>query len=274
MNKPRRQCIFCDNPVDSKEHIWSTWMHDLLDGDPNGKYNRHTITRFPDGREEKMGPTGKPGNAFDIQVRAVCTPCNSGWMNRREGEVRPFLEPMIKGEPITLNPQNLESLAKWCAHKFIVMEHAALGTSVTPRKDRIALREHGTIPHYFRIYVGNHASKSWSGSTRHSHTMSRSTEGPSPPLDGTERNIQTISILMGRLFLHLNAARVDGFEIEGVYFISRVWAECRIWPNASSSLVWPHRPLVGNDGLSMIANTLQTIFSDEKIRWVDDLPQM
>lgn len=153
------------------------------------------------------------------------------------------------------------------------MEHAALGTSVTPRSDRVALRENGTIPNYFRIYVGNHASASRSGSTRHSHTMARSPDGPSPSLDGTERNIQTITILMGRLFIHLNAARVDGFEIEDAYFISRVWAECRIWPNASSSLIWPHRPLVGNDGLSMIANTLQKVFSSEKVRWLDDLPK-
>lgn len=82
-------------------------MHDLLDGDPNGRYDRRTITRFSDGREQRMGPTGKPGNAFDIQVRAVCIPCNTGWMSRREGEVRPFLEPMITGTRITIKPQNL-----------------------------------------------------------------------------------------------------------------------------------------------------------------------
>ena len=217
-------------------------MHDLLKGDPSGKFYRHTITRFRDGREEEDGPTGKSGNAFNIQVRAVCVPCNSGWINRRESEVRPFLERMIKGEPVTLTPQDVETLAKRCAQKFIVMEHAALGTAVTPKKDNVAFRELGKIPDYFRIYVGNHTSKSWSGSTRHSHTMARSSVGSSPPLDGNARNIQTISLLMGRLFIHLNAARIDDFEIEGVYFISRVWAECRIWPNSNSSLTWPHRP--------------------------------
>ena len=41
--------------------------------------------------------TGKPGNIFNIQVRSVCQNCNSGWMNRAEGAVRPFLDKMIAG---------------------------------------------------------------------------------------------------------------------------------------------------------------------------------
>jgi hypothetical protein len=183
---------------------------------------------------------------------------------------------MIKGEPITLTPQQVDGLAKWCAHKFIVMEHAQLGTSLTPRKDRVALREHNIIPDYFRIYVGNHASKHRSGSVRHSHTMAFSAEGPSPPLDGTARNIQTISLLMGRLFIHLNAARIDRFEIESTYFITRVWNECRIWPDANCSLVRPHRPLLDDAGLSMVGNTLDSIVRGHKaagkMLWLDDLP--
>lgn len=276
MNKPRRECIFCDNLIASKEHIWSAWMHPLLEGDPKGKYNRHTITRFPDGREEMSGPSSKPGNAFNIQVRAVCQPCNNGWMNRREGEVRPFLEKMITGAPVTITEADTETLAKWCAQKFIVMEHAHLGTSLTPKSDRVALRERGAIPPYFRIYVGNHCSASRSGATRQSHTLALPPKMPLPPLDGTERNIQTISILMGRLFVHLNAARIDGFEIESIYWISRVWNECRIWPNANAALTWPHRPLIDNDGLSMIGNTLETIIQGHrtfgKLDWLDNAP--
>lgn len=279
MNQPRRQCIFCDGLIGrgSKEHVWSQWMHDLLEGKPSGKYNRHTITRWPNGREETTGPTGKPGNVFDIQVRAVCGDCNSGWMNRREGEVRPFLEPMIKGEPITLTPLQVETLAKWCAHKFIVMEHAAHDTSLTPWEDRVALREHGTIPDYFRIYIGNHASKHRAISVRHSHTLALSLAGPSPPLDGTSRNIQTITILMGRLFIHLNAARVDGFEIESRYLIPRVWNECRIWPNPNAASTWPHRPLLDDSGLSMVANTLDTLTESHKAAgkafWIEGFPR-
>lgn len=270
MNKPRRQCIFCENPVNSKEHIWSRWMHDLLEGKPTDKYDRQTLTRSPDGTEEMTGPTGKPGNVLTIQVRAVCRECNHGWMNTKEQEVRPFLEPMIKGDPVSISPQQMELLAQWCAQKFIVMEHAARDTSLTPFADRRALKEEGKIPSYFKIYVGNHLSKSRSGSIRHSHTLALSPKGPVPPLDGTSRNIQTISLIMGRLFVHLNAARIDNFTIEKVYFISRIWNECRIWPDANSTLYWPHRPAPDNEGLFKISNALAAIGESPKVFWIDN----
>jgi hypothetical protein len=271
MAATRRVCIFCDDPVTSKEHIWSRWMHPLLDGNKSG-YNRQTITRWRDGKEEIAGPVGKPGNVSDIQVRAVCKTCNNGWMNRQEQLVRPFFEPMIKGEKIVLEPEQLGALAVWCAIKFIVMEHSAIETALTPRDERLKLREEGKIPEYFRIYIGNHNSKSFSASVRHSHTMALSAVGPKPELNGTDRNIQTITLLMGRLFIHLNAARVDGFEIEQAYWISRVWDECRIWPDANCSLAWPHRPLVSDNGLGLIGNTLDTLLTSGKATWMDGFP--
>ncbi len=247
-------------------------MHSFLaDGHAQRNYNRHTISRKPDGTEELSGPTGKPGGVFDIQVREVCRPCNQGWMNDREQGVRPFLEPMLKGDPITTTPEQMARLAQWCAQKFIVMEHASRGTSLTPRPDREALRIAGQIPPYFRIYMGNHLSKSRSASRRDSLTLSLSAAGPVPPLNGMYRNIQTISLIIGKLFIHLNAARVDGFDFESTYFVSRVWDECRIWPDPNSSHSWPHRPLLDNSGLSTMSSGIELISKDKKTKWLTEL---
>ena len=272
MNKPRKKCIFCSNPVDSKEHLWSVWMHRHLGQPIATRHNRHTITKWPDGREDTNGPTNRTGGAFTIQVRAVCSSCNSGWMNRAEGRVRPFLRDMIEGNPVTLSATQIEDLAYWCAIKFIVLEHASDDTSITPRRDRVAFRESGKIPSYFRIYVGNHASKYRSGLRRSSRCMALSHEGPKPPLVGTAKNIQTTTILMGKLFIHLNAARVDNFEIERAYIVARVWDECRVWPIVPATRKWPHRPLLDDAGLSMIAHTLETLFSASNTIWLDETP--
>ena len=269
MNGPRRSCIFCDNPVDSKEHIWSMWMHPFLEeGVPKTTYNRHTITRSPDGSEERTGPSGKPGAVHDIQVRAVCRPCNQGWMNDREMQVRPFLEPMLKGEDVTIAPDQMTQLAQWCAHKFLVMEHAAQGTALTPKADRIALKERGEIPSYFRIYAGNHISKSRSASIRRSHVFALTAQQPLPPLGEMDRNVQTISLVIGKLFIHLNAARIDGFELEEAYFVSRVWDECRIWPDANSLLTWPHRPLLDDAGLQTMSMGIDQIQRSKRATWI------
>ena len=270
MSKPRRQCIFCDNPVDSKEHLWSEWMHPLIGDEPSSKHNRHTITKWRDGREQMEGPSDRSGGAIKIQIRAVCRSCNSGWMNRIEGGVRPFLDEMILGNPITLNQNQITVLAKWCAMKFIVMEHAQRDTAVTPDQDRRALKENGMIPAFFRIYVGNHASEARSGLLRSSHCIATTAEGPNPPLIGTTKNIETTTMLVGRIFIHLNAARLENFEIEHAFSVSRVWDECRIWPTPPIARKWPHRPLLSDDGLFTIAGALDAIRSSPKTTWVND----
>jgi hypothetical protein len=272
MNKPRQKCIFCDNHADSKEHLWPEWMHPHIGTAITDRHNRHTITRWPDGREQTDGPTDRMGGVVTVKIRAVCATCNNGWMNRIEGSVRPFLDQMVLGEPVVLNAAQIEALVRWCALKLITMEHAGTDVAVTPKSDRIAFKDAGVIPPYFNIYVGNHASANRSGLRRSSRCMALSPEGPKPPLNGTTKNIQTTTIILGRIFVHLNAARVDGFKIEDAYFVSRVWDECRIWPNSPKARRWPHRPLLDDDGLSMIARSLDTIFSRDNTTWLDDLP--
>jgi hypothetical protein len=83
-----------------------------------------------------------------------------------------------------------------------------------------------------------------------------------------DRNIQTISLVMGRLFIHLNAARVDGFDIESVYIVTRVWDECRIWPDPNSSLIWPHRPALDNAGLFTMSDGIEQIQKSKKTTWI------
>lgn len=273
MNKPQGVCIFCDNPAHSKEHVWPEWMHPLLHTTKGMTHNRYTITKWPNGLERTDGPTDRQGGVTTIKVRCVCDPCNNGWMNRLEGAVRPFLGRMVLGEDnVVLSKLQILALAKWCALKFLIMEHASSGTSVTPKPDRIAFKEHGAIPPYFRIYVGNHASKHRSGLMRQTRVLALSREGPKPALDGTGRNVQTTTILLGRLFIHLNAARIDNFEIEQVYFVSRVWRECQIWPTPILRRKWPHRPLLDDSGLSMIARSLEEIAASKNVKWVDDIP--
>ncbi|XVV39325.1 hypothetical protein ACQPXT_40500 [Streptomyces sp. CA-100214] len=50
---------------------------------------------------------------FTAQVKAVCGLCNSGWMSSLEGQVKPYLLPMIKGEIVELPPKAQELLATW-----------------------------------------------------------------------------------------------------------------------------------------------------------------
>src|SRR5260370_22883248 len=71
-----KQCLFCDNQANSKEHLWSDWILQRLGTQP---------TRI------KMGKA--PATTMDhsvVEVRCVCSiPCNGGGVSGREAEKRP-----------------------------------------------------------------------------------------------------------------------------------------------------------------------------------------
>lgn len=270
MSKPQRQCIFCENQVNSKEHFWSEWMHPLLPQLPDPTHTRKTHDFHPRVGHLERGRSGRPGGAHTIKIRAVCKDCNNGWMNRLERDARPFLTPLIEGTPIALDFIQMSIIARWIALKCIVAEHSSGNADLTPRQDRIAFRENGTIPEYFRIYVANH---NLSGITFVRHSLCLAVNGPEidPPLMGARKTIQTITFLLGRIVVHLNAARIKNYTIESRYRTTpiNVWDHCRLWPIQHHEAVWPRRPILDATSVVSISNALATIVSAGDITWGD-----
>jgi hypothetical protein len=216
----------------------------------------------------QSGPKNRPGGVETIKMRVVCSACNNGWMNRREAEARPFLTSLITGTAIALNAVEMAVVARWIAIKCVAAEHSVLDYHLTPRADREALRQHGTIPPYFRIYLVNHNLKNGIGYMRHSLGLSLTGPPSDPPEWGTPKNIQTISFFLGRIMVHLNAARIPNYSIESRYDIPGVWDECRIWPFQSLRRTWPRRPLLDDNGTVVVASALQKILESSEITWL------
>lgn len=269
MSRPQKQCIFCDNPANSKEHFWPGWMHELLPQLPDPRHSRKLHEYHPKVGRSESGVTDRQGGLETIRIRVVCKACNSGWMNRLEDEARPFLTPLILGTPVTLNAVEMTVVARWIALKCIVAEHTVPNYELTPRADRVALREHGIIPEYFRIYLINHTVPNAAAYFRHSLALSLTGPPADPPAWGTAKNIQTVSFFLGRIFVHLNAARIDNYSIESRYILPQIWDECRIWPFQHFRLTWPRRPLVDGNGIAIIASALAEIMDVSQITWLD-----
>lgn len=106
-----RQCLFCSNPVNSREHIWSDWiLEDLKSARPiHIRIGRHTDVW-----------TGNP----EILVNCVCRKCNSGWMSDLENGNKPHIRPMMHDETIILKPSQQKLLARWAVLKAMVIEAA------------------------------------------------------------------------------------------------------------------------------------------------------
>ena len=253
-----RQCIFCDNNANSREHFWPGWIHDLLPKPPDPRHDRKFFTYHPQtGLHEKGTVSGRQGALHTIAIQAVCVTCNNGWMERLESAVRPLLTPLITRSPVALDFEQMSIIARWATLKCIVAEHTTSGTWMTPRADRIAFKADGVIPSYFSLYLANHNMKGAAGYMRHTLDLRVGTPEYDPPLDGATCNVETISFVLGHVFVHLNAARIANFDIESRYTLVPFHGQCRIWPFQHHEMVWPRRPWFDREVMTKIANTLE-----------------
>jgi hypothetical protein len=77
-----RQCAFCGSTENlSKEHVWPKWAAEHLSGNDD----TFTVSRqFEGDGFERQDPQSWDHKPFDWTVKAVCKPCNNGWMGSLE----------------------------------------------------------------------------------------------------------------------------------------------------------------------------------------------
>jgi hypothetical protein len=105
LRRANGRCIFCEQPGLTKEHIWSQWMHPILGIRPEDEAVEYY--QVNEGKAEhplQLSVRNRQGSTAKKTVRAVCGACNHGWMNDLEKEVRPVLEPLLLGIPVSLLP--------------------------------------------------------------------------------------------------------------------------------------------------------------------------
>ncbi|MEV4560885.1 hypothetical protein AB0K51_28350 [Kitasatospora sp. NPDC049285] len=111
-----RSCAFCGGRPLSKEHVLGQWMRvafapeDLVNG---LHYRANTATTHQHAQGLLNGT-----------VKAVCKPCNNGWMSGLESGVKPFLPAMINGRQVFLNREQQQVLAAWSLKTMLMMAKA------------------------------------------------------------------------------------------------------------------------------------------------------
>jgi hypothetical protein len=238
-------------------------MHDLLPAVPDPKHDRRVYSYHPSTGLQERGPQAKSGSIHTIKIRAVCAPCNNGWMSQLEEKARPFLTMLIDGTPMVLDAEQLAIVARWITLKCIVAEHATRNNFLTPREDRLAFKEDGAIPPYFRIYCASHNMNDAAGYIRHTLDLRLKLGPHDPPLHGAGCNVQTISFMLGKIMVHVNAARVANFDLESRYALIPFHQQCRIWPPQRLETVFPHRPLLDREGIAKVSNCLPDLQSQQ-----------
>lgn len=76
---------------------------------------------------------------------------------------------------------------------------------------------------------------------------------------------------MGRVFVHIVAARIDDFYLESRVKVPGLHDQCRIWPPQLTDPVWPRPPVFTADNVDAIGDSLETFFGASNARWGGDI---
>ena len=127
MESVEATCTFCGRPIASLEYAWPDWLCDFLTEHQHDWDTQHT--------EPGSGLTivEQVGREIDQTSSSVCETCNTGWIQRLEANVSPFLKPMILGEPTPLPSARRKLLARWAAKTAVIMEGTFPEAVRTPR---------------------------------------------------------------------------------------------------------------------------------------------
>ncbi len=251
-------CIFCDNPPDSGEHLWSNWMGPLLQR-PWHKSRFELVQNY----SYEAAPFGEVahwthnGATHKKKIRVVCEQCNNGWMNKLEC-ARHFLKPMILGESIALDSAAQRAIAEWIVLKLLVLEHDPTGgqkpTPIFSRRQRLAFKNNGQIPQSFRIWLCARGGPKWHDSLALSggRLLLSSRSGRNIPRPGPGRNAQSVTWGMRSLLIH-------SFAVTYSYLDSRLtWdgppCGVRLWPMSGHEIEWPSGLFLTDNGADTLAD--------------------
>ena len=200
-----------------------------------------------------------------MTVRAVCKRCNEGWMSALEQRVRPTLEPLVRGQPCTLDQAAQTTLAEWVALKTMVIEQATRDDAVLAQEDRHALMNEGRIPDGILILIGRTRPPGWwtSAMERHVATMSGNAGGMLSD-NARGKNVATVALGLGALLVYVLVCRAPGLALDtAVRLDPRV---PRLWPT-SGGILWPLPRSLSDADAHALASSLRTLIAHPVVRW-------
>lgn len=175
-----RPCVFCKKPFNHRgydakrnpdgralEHAYPKWLQTLLGVNFEQLEEQHTGPRTGALTSSVFDDTGGAVWTYKGQPRrmlyesrqhgGVCGRCNTGWMNKLEGEARPILAPLILGERSVASVTWLEGeiLARWTLKTAVVISDSAPGAHPVPVEYGQLLCQKGELPTGGALFTGS-----------------------------------------------------------------------------------------------------------------------
>jgi hypothetical protein len=183
-------CIFCDRASGSAEFAWPEWLCRYL------IECRDVSGLERSGTESDLAILDRMEREVDTTITRVCETCRDGWVHRLDEDVKPFLKPMITGQPTVLPPAHQWLLARWAAKTAVVLE-CSLDTPVrTSRETCEHLRNVG-VHAGTQVLVGHYDGEA--------QVLSYERDLFSRTVDGEQRYFPQASLVIGQVFIQVFA---------------------------------------------------------------------
>jgi len=92
-----KNCLFCNNIANSKEHIVPVWLSNALE-----RTEEEIIMNYHSLGANEIREQGK---LKGFKTKSVCEHCNNGWMSQLETQVKSFLLNFVQRQ-LELNPND------------------------------------------------------------------------------------------------------------------------------------------------------------------------
>jgi hypothetical protein len=223
-----RQCIFCDNTADSKEHLWPAWILKRLN---IKRPMLHTLGRYP----AKIVPR------TELEIRCVCALCNNGWMHDLEDLNIPIVGCLMEDMSVPLGFEQQSTVARWAVKTAMCQDAIDTRNRVLfySTSERLALRSNTGIPSYTRIWLGRSSIKTLSASGA---DIGGDINDGNKVLEVVNGSVNTF--VVGHLAIQVATlhapAKYDGHPLDITPWISGPWDDLLIpiWP-ITETVNWP-----------------------------------
>lgn len=256
-------CIFCRLPFgpgrpDSREHVWSEWMRDLL---PKGPGTQR-LSRFNGDESAELLESRYYAGVLQqkFKPRVVCRPCNTGWMSTLEAATKPTLSPLILGHERHLTREDQKTLATWVCLKSMVAEFSNRNTRATQAADYERMHREHVPPVVATVWLGAHTGKDWTMRYRH-HGMhiSHGSVRPIDPERDPPMNGQITTFTAGPVVFVLLTLPEDFFYGAPVAN-GRLATRIRQIHPAPSPIDWPPANTLTDNEVLGIGDDMATMF--------------
>jgi hypothetical protein len=232
----------------SNEHLWPKWVRNLL---PDSLAEQNVFYTMDDSHLGRVRKIRLP--LFELTVKDVCEPCNTGWMHDLEDAMKQVTERLLLGGKRELHSGGQATIAAWAVLKLLVMSRV-MPRRIVLDEDYKAVyecRDQLQPPPSVRVYT---ARAAWSD--RQAPSGFFRVNGVGRDLESADEEkidgyLGTISVLD----LVVQVFRIYGDDLPAEDFIQGPGlapSVRRIWPQ-TPSFIWPPGPALTTNGIKALA---------------------